>query len=249
MSSALDQILLIPGIGRRSGPTEFILTVKTDNAGTSNDDQMTLPIIGGTYNVDWGDGSSIETGLSGTQTHTYPVAGTYTVRISGTFDRFNFNNGGDRQKLLTIDGLYLGIATTASGDFYGCGLPSIPDSMTLASLTNGSDMFFDNSLTSLPAGMTLVSLTNGTDMFRDNSLTFLPSGMTLESLTNGTDMFVGNTINTAGYSNLLISMEANNANNNVSFHGGSSKYNSAGGVARAALVARGWTITDGGEEV
>ena len=35
----------------------FIITIKTDNPGTSNDDQFTLPWIG-TYDVDWGDGNT-----------------------------------------------------------------------------------------------------------------------------------------------------------------------------------------------
>ena len=44
--------------------TGFVFTVKTDNTGTSNDDQFTLPLHGtfdagsGTRaEVDWGDGS------------------------------------------------------------------------------------------------------------------------------------------------------------------------------------------------
>ncbi len=35
----------------------FIITIKTDNPGSSGDDQFTLPWIG-TYDVDWGDGIS-----------------------------------------------------------------------------------------------------------------------------------------------------------------------------------------------
>ena len=33
----------------------FVISVKTDNAGTSLDNQFTLPWIG-TYDIDWGDG-------------------------------------------------------------------------------------------------------------------------------------------------------------------------------------------------
>jgi hypothetical protein len=61
-------------------------------------------------------------------------------------------------------------------------------------------------------------------------------------------MFVNNTINTARYSQLLIDLEEFNPNNNVSFHGGNSQYNAQGQIARNALIARGWTITDGGLE-
>jgi hypothetical protein len=67
-------------------------------------------------------------------------------------------------------------------------------------------------------------------------------------MTNGINAFVGTTLPTEDWSDILITQEANNINDNVTFHGGSSTYNVAGGVARAALVARGWIITDGGAE-
>ncbi len=41
----------------------FTFTVKSDNAGTSNDDQFTLPLpSAGTYDcvIDWGDGGAPE---------------------------------------------------------------------------------------------------------------------------------------------------------------------------------------------
>ena len=83
---------------------EFITTWKTDNPGTSNDDQITIPIGTGTFNytVDWGDGN-IESGLTANATHTYAVAGTYTVKISGQFPHLNFFNGGDQEKILSVE--------------------------------------------------------------------------------------------------------------------------------------------------
>lgn len=84
--------------------SEFIILVKTDNAGTSASDQFTIPTSGAGYNydVDWGDGTT-DTGLTGTITHTFAGgAGTYTVKISGDFPAIYFNNGGDRLKLLEI---------------------------------------------------------------------------------------------------------------------------------------------------
>ena len=83
--------------------TEFIMLVKTDNAGTSASDQFTIPTTGGGYNydVDWGDGNT-STGVTGTTTHTFPSAGNYTVKISGAFPRIYFANVGDKLKLLEI---------------------------------------------------------------------------------------------------------------------------------------------------
>jgi len=46
------------------------------------------------YNVDWGDGT-IQTGLSGDNTHTYTTAGDYIVQLSASsFDYPDFNDGG-----------------------------------------------------------------------------------------------------------------------------------------------------------
>ena len=132
--------------------------------------------------------------------------------------------------------------------FLSNSLTSLPSGMELPLLTNGNTMFANNSLTSLPSGMELPLLTNGRLMFSNNSLTSLPAGMELPLLSNGDSMFVNNTINTDRYSQLLIDLEANNNNNNVAFGGGNSQYNAQGEIARNALIARGWTITDGGLE-
>ncbi|MDW3195765.1 MAG: BspA family leucine-rich repeat surface protein [Cytophagales bacterium] len=84
--------------------TPFITTWKTDNAGDSNDDQITIPTTGTGYDytVDWGDGSS-DNNVTGDITHTYATAGTYTVSITGDFPRIYFNNAGDKSKLLTVE--------------------------------------------------------------------------------------------------------------------------------------------------
>ncbi len=101
--------------------------VKTDNAGTSNSDQITLPFLtGGTFDcvVDWGDGNTdtITTYNDPAWTHTYSAAGTYTVTITGEVGRMYFNNGGDCLKLvgaLNVGIIGLGVANL-QGDFFGC---------------------------------------------------------------------------------------------------------------------------------
>lgn len=87
-----------------SAQTEFITTWKTDNPGSSADNQITVPtFIGETYNytVDWGDGNS-DTNVTGSITHTYNVPGIYQVSIEGTFPRIYFNESGDKDKILNI---------------------------------------------------------------------------------------------------------------------------------------------------
>ena len=73
----------------------------------SNDDQFTLPLTdNGTVDimVFWGDGTSdaITAFDQAEKTHTYPSAGTYEIKITGTLQGFRFNNDGDKQKMLDI---------------------------------------------------------------------------------------------------------------------------------------------------
>jgi len=146
-------------------------------------------------------------------------------------------------------GMELPLLTNGGRMFRDNNLTSLPAGMELPNLSNGIGMFFDNNLTSLPEGMELPNLSNGIAMFINNLITSLPAGMELPNLSDGFRMFLGNTINTARYSQLLIDLEEFNPNNNVNFHGGNSQYNAQGQIARNALIARGWTITDGGLEV
>ncbi len=84
---------------------EFITTWKTDNPGTSNDNQITIPTGDGafSYTVDWGDGSPDSTVYTGDATHTYASAGTYTVKVSGDFPHLQFGYGQDNEKLLSVE--------------------------------------------------------------------------------------------------------------------------------------------------
>jgi roadblock/LC7 domain-containing protein len=85
---------------------EFIIRVKTDNAGTSASNQFTLRTFGPGYNfnVKWGDGVSEDysgnLGSPGNIVHTYPSSGEYIVTISGVFPRIFYNNTSDVQKII-----------------------------------------------------------------------------------------------------------------------------------------------------
>ena len=91
-----------------------MITVKTDNLGTSSDTQFAIPTTGSgyNYNVDCdNDGLDEVTGATGDYICDYGVSneGTYTIRIkdnsgSGTgFPRIYFNDSGDKEKLMTIE--------------------------------------------------------------------------------------------------------------------------------------------------
>jgi len=138
---------------------DFVITVKTDNSGASSSTQFIIPTTGAgyNYNVDCNNDNVDEaTGATGDYTCDYGVtglntgAGTYTIRIkdnSGAktgFPRIYFNNGGDRQKLLTIAQWGTGKWTSMASAFYGCTnlTMTATDAPDLAGVADMSYMFY-----------------------------------------------------------------------------------------------------------
>ncbi len=105
--------------------TDFVTSWKTSNTstGSSSTKQIRIPINAGftyKYNVNWGDGNT-SSNLTVATTHSYTTAGTYTVRISGTFPAIYFNNAGDKLKLLTVQQWGTAMAWQSFANaFYGC---------------------------------------------------------------------------------------------------------------------------------
>ena len=130
--------------------SEFIILVKTDNAGTSASDQFTIPtgpFVGSyNYDVDWGDGNT-DTGLTTSTTHTYASAGTYTIKISGVFPKIYFANVGDKEKLLEVQNWGAILWQRMDSSFNGCTNMTITatDIPDFSALTNGNfDLMFRN---------------------------------------------------------------------------------------------------------
>ena len=93
----------------QTAPNQFVFTIDTENtsSGSSLNTQFMMPLVSsGSYNatVNWGDGSS-DTITSYNQqevTHTYSSAGQYEISIEGTLQGWQFNNAGDRLKMLDV---------------------------------------------------------------------------------------------------------------------------------------------------
>lgn len=147
--------------GRIYNPDTFVSiwdTTKT-STGSSNDNQIKLPLIsGGTYNfyVDWGDGkaNTITTYNQAEVTHTYNYSGIYTIMITGTLTGFRFNNTGDRQKLLRIvnwgKNFCWGNVTAAFG---GCAnvVFTALDAINLTGISTFADLFnYSGNFASIP---------------------------------------------------------------------------------------------------
>jgi surface protein len=115
----------------------FIITVKTDNAGTSGTNQFTIPTIdsGYAYTIQTSDGQTI-TGNNGNKTITFPTAGTYDVKITGNFPRIYFNNGGDRLKLIDIKNWGRIFWTSMENAFFGCNSITTLTATDAPNLTN-----------------------------------------------------------------------------------------------------------------
>lgn len=124
------------------GFAPFITTWQT----TTANETITIPTTGTGYNftIDWGD-TNVETVTDADApfSHTYAMAGTYTVSITGDFPRIFFNNTGDRLKILSI--LQWGnIAWTSMQDaFYGCAnlTYQASDAPDLSMVSNLNNMF------------------------------------------------------------------------------------------------------------
>jgi len=95
--------------GNGSGYNAFTIEVKTDNAGTSNDNQFQFTGAEGDYDVvAKQNGTQVATfnDLSGEQTITLPSSGIYDLEVipksSNGFNRIQFNRGGDKLKITDI---------------------------------------------------------------------------------------------------------------------------------------------------
>jgi len=245
---------------------EFITTWKTDNPGTSTDFQITIPTTGGGYNydVDWGD-TNTDLGVTGNITHTYTAIGTYIVTITGTFPRIYFNNGGDGDKLLSIDQWGTNPWTSMLGSFFGCNnmVINATDTPDLSGVTNLGQMFWNCTTFNQDIGNWDVSnVTIMTDMFRGansfnqdisgwntSNVTFMNAmfnsassfdqdlgGWDVSNVTLMGQMFAGVTLSTANYDSLLIGWSTQTLQPNVTFDGGNNSKYCNGKAARLILT-------------
>jgi len=187
---------------------KFVTRWKTDNPGDSNDNQIRIPIYrlsvpGKVYDfdVDWGDGSPIETFLAILVNeqieHTYSQPGTYTVSISRDFHRILFNGTGDAQKLLAVLNWGNLKWSSMNSAFEGCSNLTIEaaDLPNLTDVTDLSEMF--KGATSVNSGLenwdvssvtNMSSLFNGATNFNGDI-----SGWGVQNVTSFSGMFKGAT--------------------------------------------------------
>jgi len=176
---------------------DFVLVART----TTASETFTIPCQNaGTFDaeIDWGDGSTstITAYNDANLTHTYASAGDYTIKIRGTFPNIYFSNGGDKDKLISIENWGNTGFTRLNGAFFGCSNlvhAKSNGATNTSAVTNMFDMFRGcNSLTTLDvSGWNTSAVTNIGNMFYGCSgLTTLDvSGWDTSAATNMVNMF------------------------------------------------------------
>lgn len=95
-----------PRVVRAYASNDFVTTWKTDNPGSTADNQISIPLdYTDSVTIDWGDGNiTVENTLSN-PIHTYSTPGIYTVIVTGNIKRICTGCGsyGDSQKLLSVE--------------------------------------------------------------------------------------------------------------------------------------------------
>ena len=257
----------ISSIDAPTTATPFTFTVNTENAGSATK-TFVLPLTyidGHTWDidVDWGD-SSTDTITAYDQaetTHLYSSTGTYTIQMTNPVSGFDFNNGGDKLKILNIsqwgEFIFTGYqafrrcanltsdATDAPTNnlvlwdfmFEGCTNwnPNNVESWDMSSVTKMNWMFFGCTYFNQPIGAWDTSNVYELSYMLYNCPAFDQnlSNWNVASVTNYSQ-FMGNAgMSTANYDALLIAWNAQSVSASETPHFGSSKY-TAGGAAAAA---------------
>ena len=176
----------------KTGDRPFVTTWQT----VSSNESITIPVGNaiGTYTVDWGDGRTTAN-VTGNQTHVYGEAGTYTVTITGNFERIRLNGDPDNAaklqsieqwgaiKWLSMDSAFEG----AYNMIYNA--DDIPD---LSGITNMSRMFagaihFDGDL----SDWNVSGVTDMSWMFRNTPFNSDLSDWNVSGVTDMSGMFNG----------------------------------------------------------
>ena len=127
----------------------FVTVWQTNNPGTSDNNQITIPGEGTGYLIEWEEVDDPENSGSetGTDVHTvtFPSPGTYRVSISGDFNRIQFNNSGDRQKIQDIEQWGNIEWTSMERAFMGASNLDVTatDTPDLSNVTNMREMFWE----------------------------------------------------------------------------------------------------------
>lgn len=169
--------------GVLSAQQPFITTWKTNNTGQGNSTSIVIPTTGTGYNyeVDWNnDGVYEQTGITGSVSHNFGTAGTYTIRIRGSFPRIYCNSIGEFKLLDVVQWGDISW-TSMNRAFSNCGNLNITatDVPNLSGVTDMSYMFYGCTKLTGPANIgswDLSTVNNIQGMFIDCAMFNQPIG-------------------------------------------------------------------------
>ena len=260
-------------------PVPFITTWEI----RPGDNSITIPVHAESryrYTVDWGDepeDTEIYTSSTMGATHTYTnpaIATTYTVTITGRFPRIYFNDGEDKEKIISIDQWGSNRWSSMGSAFTGClnlGYNAI-DTPDLSQVTDMSHMFREANVFNGDIGDWDVSnVTNMQNMFNgaftfnqdigDWNVSNVTSMISMflfatafvdqnigrwdvSQVTDMSGMFGSVTLSTDNYDALLAGWSKLELQSGVLFSAGNSQH--CNQPARDILTVRyEWTITSG----
>ncbi len=158
--------------------------------------------------------------------------------------KFNQNVGSwDVSNVTNMGGMFSG----AGGVFNNAASSSIGNWNT-SNVTDMSQMFYYSAFNQNISGWNTAKVTTMNYMFGfDSAFNQNLGNWVVSSSTNMSNMFTGDTLSTINYSKILQGWSTQTLKSPVTFTGGSSQYyTGTPATARAAIVAKGWTINDGG---
>lgn len=218
-----------------TGEDSFITQWNTALVGESNNNQIELPLVaGGTYDffIEWGDGQidKITSHADPNRKHTYPSAGVFEAKITGTVTGWNFPSAfgqDDKDKLTLISNWGPLKFTNLSSAFQGCSnleisAVDVPDLSLVTSLAN---YFKDSTLLTgvgsnfngwdVSSSTSFVSMFEGTPFNQDIGSWDVSSATTLASMFNGNasfnqDIGAWNTLSVLSFNSMFKSATAFN---------------------------------------
>ena len=247
----------------------FIIRVKTDNPGTSANNQFTISTqVAYSYNYDvkTSDGQSFS-GVLGGLTITFPSAGTYDIAIKGTFPQILFNGTTDKLKLIDILQWGTNVWFNFANSFQDCtnlinvSATDVPDLSGLT--TNGFNAAFRGC-----GNMTFINMNDwdissiasvNQTLLDTDALNIKFDNWQIHQIRNFTNFARDIGMSTANYDATLIAWEANlqsvypsgagypAGTYTVNFRGVTYTGGGAAEAARTSLINNyGWSFTDGG---
>lgn len=199
----------------------FITVWKTDNEGTSEDNQITIPGTGTNYLIEWeevgneADNNGSETGTD-EHTVTFPSAGTYRVKISGDFTRIEFLYNEDNTKIIDIEQWGYIIWSSFANAFYFCTNlnQTATDAPDLSNVTDMSDMFLEaHSFNGYVSNWDVSNITEMGGVFAGaKSFNGDLSSWNVSNVTDMNNMFVGADLFTGDLSSWNVSKVTNMSN-------------------------------------